>query len=251
MKKVKILLPIILAGMFILNSGFKTPTIFVNDEEVKQQQFYKMLSFFEKGELPFNIDLSEKIKEKGDLKSANETDRVISAEFQEIGQYFLAEARFSKFSRMGQPIILPIKRVYLNDEVLAVIFSVRYRFARDVREQQYYMACFDLNGNRIFLDENNTKKSEYMKKRYKGKKKRKSEVVESTLIAGVRGDMMTNFSINESGVVETEFFEVTWKGDSYTVLAEIETMVPKGKTVYRYNDSTNAFQEDKIVYVRP
>lgn len=207
----------ILASVGILNSAFVNPDVEVGGEI----SFTKFLSYFEKTELPFEINLEDldkyenfkhasKIEQPVRKLTKAESKKLIDEKIahqkmiRAINQTdFIPEISYGRFGRMGPPEVQPVARFYPNEKSVAVVYTTTPRFGRGINEN-YRMVIYDLKGNTIFPLE-------------KGKSKKKKKIF-SVIRNGFELGHSTaqnsiTFKIDKKGRIWKTTFENVWKND--------------------------------------
>ena len=142
-----ILVTVLSTSAFLPKNHVVTPLSFAG-----QPDFPEFLSHFEKVELPYGINIADlekhqeyaqEVQQRATKKAKKQVRR------QQLMLQFLPDLAASiRYSRMGAPEAIPLARFYPNEDMIAVIYQVRYPF-RYSGTQTYSISVFDLNGNNL------------------------------------------------------------------------------------------------------
>ncbi len=190
-----------LIGLFSLMALLLISTAFVTPEKSNPikpgddggASFAEFLSHFEKTELPFSIALKDlhqsqtKVERTGKKKLSLRRRHHNPESFTK----YIPEAG-SMFSRMGPPIIEPVTRFYLNEKMVAVVYSTQRHFGSGIKN--YSMMVYDLKGKVATKDSGLTMGSGFN-------------------LAHAYGEESTTSMIDEKGNIWKNTYKNTWKKD--------------------------------------
>lgn len=223
--------------LFFLSSGFVNhdkPTI---EDGGQQREFLEFLSHFEKVSLPYSVDLKnyeQSYYSKAVLKSKNNPAKINKA-FDQFANKFIPAGRMGKFSRMGRPILRPIARYYPNDQTVAIIYTSKIQFTRNI-SSDYHIAYYDLRGNLL------------------GNSKKKSRSRNDIRIGFTNQHHVQTFTILPSGKIKTTFYDNHWKQKVGSVPHDQNELLgfKKVKTIdYEYSTSKGFQEIAQVASARP
>jgi hypothetical protein len=143
-----------IASLVIMSSLISAPqpnSIKTVINEINENSFAMFLSYFPKSELPYKVNLEDLalITDK-QSKNAGFINRETALDMNMvINKTYLSIFQNYKFSRRGgPPIVEPIARLYIGENHVAVIFSIRPYFTPHVFSS-INMITYDLKGNAV------------------------------------------------------------------------------------------------------
>ena len=222
MKTKNILSALALVTYLLIGSSFvnsKNVNI-VAEPKIEDEPFAKYLSYFERTSLPYEANI-EKINYYQSLSPLLHKNRskvkIIKGK---ENSRFLPENYTKYFSRMGTPVITPLDRFYVDEQIIAVVYKSEMPFFS--KTYALKMMFYDLNGNILPM-------------RTKDQHSRNDSFPLSTN----HQKQAESFSIDKNGIVTINSFEKIWEKDvtkvGYSNENKISEYVAKGTRVYKIN----------------
>lgn len=219
---------LLISGLFLSTNADKPSKVnFENMTEV-DSEFVEFLNHFEKTNLPYEMTIDEidKIKESEFEYDHEKNDlllRLTSGEDYES----------LKFSRMGPPIITPLKRFNPTEKTIAVSYVVKTRYSKMF--PVIMMAVYNLKGKLLSIKEN------------KFGKFHKTE--QNHVISQNDQNKTESFLITNNGLAQITSYEISWKKDPKEFGYfdnEIKSKKLMGQETFRFQDDGQFVSLGKI-----
>lgn len=196
MKKISLLLGV----AFLVFTAFVLP-------DSQQTEFEAFLAEIDEIAFPYQIQIEDLTRHYEEMERLS--DEAFDQRFQQVQVYrnFIPEAK-ARFSRMGPPLIEPLAKYQVSDEVVAVIYHT-FQFNRFYGRNAYRLMLYDQKGNPLDHQEALAGKQ---------KKKRKFALLEkpqvqSFVLAYYGVEQTQTATIDAGGKISIQTFENVWEKD--------------------------------------
>lgn len=185
----------VVSGLFLSTNADKPSKINFENLKNVDREFVDFLSAFEKIHLPYEMNLDQ-VEEL-----LQEEPKYLRHQNEMLNKFILDQngSRLTKFSRMGPPIIKPLKRFYPTSNTVAVSYVKQNRFG--IATGSIMIAVYNLKGKLLSF------KEKLVGERYR------NGVDLNHAVSTTDYDHTESFKITEDGLLHKTTFKRVWEKD--------------------------------------